>query len=323
MVVSRDRLGRPHAVEQRKAAVAVAEEAQHRHHAVDGVEQRRRRRNVAGRERGAQRQQVDQDLDQRTGIAADVAAVGQDLALELVAEPLGGAADVTLLARHAERRVGQRDRGLKARHAVARLRRRVAQVADLAGEAAQEAAIEPHRPNSSSTSGAWLSQEMMRRATTSGRQATGSRELQRDPLVDQRARIGAGDARFGGAQVPQPAEAEQRGRPFLGRRRHLERRAGVADHHLAGEHEPPGVDLGRARGVGGAQILRRNEQAVGLAERERPLHQRMGEHAPHEPTKQAARQEHGQFRSFRDRNARHQALAPSTRALPGSPAAGT
>ena len=31
--------------------------------------------------------------------------------------------------------------------------------------------------DSSSTSGAWLSQEMMRRATTSGRQASGSREL--------------------------------------------------------------------------------------------------------------------------------------------------
>jgi hypothetical protein len=34
---------------------------------------------------------------------------------------------------------------------------------------------------------------------------------ERDPFVDQRAGIGAGDAGFGGAQVPQPAEAEQAG----------------------------------------------------------------------------------------------------------------
>ena len=37
----------PHAVEQREIAVAVAEEAQHRHHAIDRIEQRRRRRGVA------------------------------------------------------------------------------------------------------------------------------------------------------------------------------------------------------------------------------------------------------------------------------------
>ena len=116
---------------------------------------------------------------------------------------------------------------------------------------------------------------MMRRAITSGRQAIGSlRAVERDPFVDQRAGIGAGDAGFGGAQVPQPAEAEQRRRPFLGRRRDLERRAGVADHHLAGEDEAAGIDLARAGGVGGAQVLRRDQQPVGLAEGERPVGER-------------------------------------------------
>ena len=57
---------------------------------------------------------------------------------------------------------------------------------------------------------------MMRRATMSGRQAIGvaSEPLQRDPFVDQRAGIGAGDAGFGGAQMAQPAEAEQRRPPI-------------------------------------------------------------------------------------------------------------
>ena len=91
-----------------------------------------------------QRQQIDQELDQRAGIAADVSAVGQDLPLQLVDEPLGGAADVPLLSGHAERRSQQRDHRLQARHAVARIADRVPQMADLPGQAAQEAAIEPH-----------------------------------------------------------------------------------------------------------------------------------------------------------------------------------
>ena len=81
----REQIGRrrAHAVEEREIAVAVPEEAQHRHHAVDGVEQRRRRRDIARGEGLAQRQQVEQQLDQGAGIAADVAAVGEDLPLEL------------------------------------------------------------------------------------------------------------------------------------------------------------------------------------------------------------------------------------------------
>ena len=68
----------------REIAVAVAEEAQHRHHAVDGVVERGGGAHVARREGLAQRQQIEQQFDQRAGIAADMAAVGQDLPLELV-----------------------------------------------------------------------------------------------------------------------------------------------------------------------------------------------------------------------------------------------
>ena len=68
----------------REVAVAVPEEAQHRHHAVDRVVERGGGGDVARREGLAQRQQIEQQLDQRAGIAADVAAVGQDLAVELV-----------------------------------------------------------------------------------------------------------------------------------------------------------------------------------------------------------------------------------------------
>ena len=72
---------RAHAVEMREGAVGMAEEPQHRHHAVDGVEQRLRRRDVARGERLAQRQQLQQNLDDGAGVAAGMAAVGQDLPL--------------------------------------------------------------------------------------------------------------------------------------------------------------------------------------------------------------------------------------------------
>ncbi len=112
---------------------------------------------------------------------------------------------------------------------------------------------------------------MMRRATTSGRQAIESPgALQRNPFVDQGAGIGAGDARFGRAQVAQPAEPEQHFRPFLGRRQHLEWRAAVADHDLAGEGEAAGIDLAGAGRVGGAQVLRRDQQPVGAGRGKTP-----------------------------------------------------
>ena len=100
----------------------------------------------------------------------------------------------------------------------------------------------------------------MRRAMTSGRQAIGSCALlQRDPFVDQRAGIGARDGGIGGAQMAQPAEAEQRDGPFLGRRRHLERRARVADHDLAGETRS---GRHRSRWRGSASAVRRSCGAI-------------------------------------------------------------
>ncbi len=120
----------------------MTEEAQHRHHAVDGIEQRGRRRNVAGGEHLPQRQQVEQQLDQCAGIAADVAAIGKDLPLQLVAEPLGGAADMARLVGHAERGISERDDRLQPRQAVARRGGGMTQQPYLPREAAQEAPVE-------------------------------------------------------------------------------------------------------------------------------------------------------------------------------------
>ena len=59
---------RSHAVEVREGAVAVPEETHHRHHAVDRVVELRRRRQVARLEGLTQRQEVEQQLDQRSGL---------------------------------------------------------------------------------------------------------------------------------------------------------------------------------------------------------------------------------------------------------------
>ena len=265
----------------REGAVAVPEEAHHRHHAVDGVVELRRRRDVARRERLAQRQEIEQQFDQRAGIAADVAAVGQDLALDLGDQLLDRAAHVPRLARPC--RAPHRS-ARSAPAAAARRRAPRSRCGADSGPGASGCAGSGDRTASSAScriSGAWLSQEMMRRAMISGLPADRMPgALQRDPFVDQRARIGAGDAGLGGAQMAQPAEAEQRRRPFVRRRRDLERRAAVADHDLAGEGETAGVDFAGAGAVGGAQILRRDQQPVGLARDEAPADQRMAAQPP-------------------------------------------
>ena len=190
---------RAHAVEMRERPLGMAEEAQHRHHALDGVEQRLRRRDVARGERLAQRQELNQYLDDRTGIAADMAAVGKDLPLDLAFEPGGGGLDVTGLAGDAECGVAERDRGLHAGDAAVSVAGGMAQIPHLTDQAAHEAPIEAH---------VRVFQDQRRLAEPGDdapRQHVGApgqrmpSALQRDPFIDQRARIGAGDAGIGGA----------------------------------------------------------------------------------------------------------------------------
>jgi hypothetical protein len=57
-------------------------------------------------------QQVDQELDQRARIAGDVAAIGQDLPLQLVRELFSRHCGSARLVGKAQRRVAQRDQHL-------------------------------------------------------------------------------------------------------------------------------------------------------------------------------------------------------------------
>lgn len=98
-----------HAVEARERAVPETHGLEEGDHAIDGFYERARRvastRDVAL----AQRHEIEQDLDRNAGISADVAAVAQDLALELVAEEALHAPQLPIVAGNAK--VGEHERG--------------------------------------------------------------------------------------------------------------------------------------------------------------------------------------------------------------------
>ena len=188
---------------------------------------------------------------------------------------LRGGADQVRLIGKAQRGVAKRDQHLQSRHAVGDVEHRVAQIADLAGQPAQIFAIEfsvgiaEHQRR--------LRQQRDHAARQHVRAAFERPPASRirDPVVDQRTGVGAGQRGVGGAKVPQPAEAEQRHLPIFRRRLEIEDRAAVAGHDLAGEHEAAGIDLGGAGGVGGTQVMRRDDQPVGAA-RPEPRHRHRG-----------------------------------------------
>ena len=105
-------LGGAHAVEAGERAVAEPQVAQHPRHARHGREQGRVGGLAARGEALAQRQEIEQQLDEGGGVAARVSAVGQDLALELGREQL---LRLRQLAGRGRRCTGRRGRGRSGR----------------------------------------------------------------------------------------------------------------------------------------------------------------------------------------------------------------
>ena len=78
--------GHAHAVEMGERAVAVAEQAHHGQHAVDGAQQRLGGVDLAAGEHLAKRQEVEQQFHHEARVAAGMAAIGQDLPVELAGQ---------------------------------------------------------------------------------------------------------------------------------------------------------------------------------------------------------------------------------------------
>jgi len=175
------------------------------------------------------------------------------------------AAHKSRLVGKAERGIAQRDQHLQPGHAIRDVEHGVAQIADFPRQPAQVAAIEL-------AVGVAEHERCLRQqrnhparehvGTAADRALVG---LVGDPVIDQRARVGACQCGVGGAQMPQPSEPEQRHFPVFGGRFDLEDRAAVAGHDLSGENESAGIDFGRAGGIGGSQIVGSDDQPVGAA----------------------------------------------------------
>src|SRR5215470_14408141 len=119
--------------------------------------------------------------------------------------------------------------------------------------------------------------------------------------------------------MAKPAEAKQGRGPFVRWRLHLEDRAPIANYDLASECKASRINFGGPRCVSGAQILRRDNQAVGLKRRERPAKERMAIGAAGDAPQRPAKQKPGQLRMVRDRNARHRLRSPSPHTPPARP----
>src|SRR5205085_83005 len=122
-------------------AFRMTKEAQHRHHTVDRVLYRLRRRDVSRCEGLAQRQQLQQNFDDRTRIAAGMPTVRKNLPVDFLLEPLGHRFDMAGLAGNTQRGIVERDYGLQPRDAPASVTGGVAQKAYLTQQASQKTPI--------------------------------------------------------------------------------------------------------------------------------------------------------------------------------------
>ena len=135
------RHGRSNAVEKRKAAILMTEEAQGRQHALDGFDQRLGRGFRAIGIGLAERQKIGQQFQNRNGIARDMSAIGQNLAFQLVLQIAPGGACRRWRNRQSQSGECQCDAGAQPFLAIIHGGGNGAQITHLHGKRAHEAAI--------------------------------------------------------------------------------------------------------------------------------------------------------------------------------------
>src|SRR5262245_5849786 len=260
-----ERVGRggARAVETRQRAVAGPEEAEHRHDALDRVGQLLRRRPIARHETLLERQQVEQKLDERFGVPRDMAAVGKDLALELLAQRPRVSVDHGLLFGDAQPGIDERHQRNEAGHAVRRIAIARREIAELRGERPEEgfvglrlAGIEhEHRVRQPGDDPATHDLRLPGK--------TGQRTLGRDEIVDENLGLLARELAAGGAEMSEPTEAMEFARPPFGWWIDLERRLRVDLGEFAGKAEMAVVKLGGKAWVSRPELLRGEQQLLG------------------------------------------------------------
>lgn len=258
----------------------MAEEAQRRQHALDRADQSIRRRFGLVGVGLAQRQQVGQKLQNGNRVARDVAAIGQDLPVQLLGEVAGGAAQHGRRRGQGECCKGERDARAQLLLAVGHFVGHGAQIADLQRQRLQVAAVEGKLGTLQHHRG------MLQPGDDAAR---GDRRLPGDagnaaaiggnPVADQRTGIGGGKLGAGGAHVAQPAKAMQRALPVAVGHFDLERRLAAGLDQMAGKGVAAVVDFKRDLLVGKPQVRRRDQNAFWRATGETPAIERTGAQA--------------------------------------------
>ncbi len=250
-----------HSVEQRQCAVAMAQKPQHRQHAIDRIQQLRRQWHTLRRIGLAQRKKIEQQADQRFRIAADMASIGQDLPIELLAQKLGALAQQRRRAQRAKTEFRKRDRSEKtllAAHPGSKLMlEKILRTRKTAHEATIEGmvgAFEDHRRLREKGEQAANDDPRFPRGILIGHASVAQK------IIDERARIGARKRAVGGPQMPQPAEPVQAAFPLWLPRFDLEWQPAMRIDDFTRESEITGIDVRRDGRIGGAYILRRDQQ---------------------------------------------------------------
>src|SRR5262249_2084923 len=141
------------------------------------------------------------NFDNDPRIPANVAAVGQNLALQFADQAASRQAEMPNLLRHAERRVGKRDSRVQSRYAVSRVICGDAQEADLPRQAAQQSSIEPQISVVENERGLAEPGHQTARHDFRPPRNRVPGALYRDPFVDERAGVAAGYGRIGGTEM--------------------------------------------------------------------------------------------------------------------------
>ena len=101
----------PHPVHVGEGAVSMAEQAQHRQHAIDCTKKRLGNIELPARKDLAQRQEIEEEVHERLRIAADMAAIREDLPIELAGQHPDAVAEIGVESFAAQPGVAEPDGG--------------------------------------------------------------------------------------------------------------------------------------------------------------------------------------------------------------------
>ena len=191
-----------------------------------------------------------------------MAAVDQDLPLQLLGERLVVGGGRALLLGSAQARQVQRRQRRQPRHPIRRVLVVAAEIADLLGQARHHRVVERPVRAIQHDRGVGEPGDDAPGHDLRPPGEGGDAAVEGDPVAHQGAGVLARDLVAGGSQMPEPAEAVQRAFPLARRRPDAEGRFGAGERDGAGQPEMPVIDLAREARVRGPEVLRHDQELM-------------------------------------------------------------